>query len=157
MIDKFLTAYQTWPPEDQLKFAIIGVAIGAGLMLCFGIWGVGLFRDLMFYCSVWWRGWPEYQEHVGGLLPLPPTRPEMPQMHPLATLRKAIADKISPRTQPATPPVQPTAQPTAQKPPIPRAPTKLPPITVSDNLSDARTSHAPVDPRLPTRPVVPSS
>ncbi len=123
MIEQFLSAYQTWPPAEQLKFAVIAICIGAGLALCFGLWGVGLCKDFMFYCSVWWRGWPEYQEHVGGLLPPPPQRPEMPQRHPLATFRVLLA-KLT--------------QPGDTKPPE-----SLPEII------DARTSDAANDSRLP--------
>ena len=88
MADKFLTAYQQWPSDEQMKFAIVALLIVSTIVFCFAWWLVKLTQEFMFYCSVWWRGWPEYQEHVGHLLPGTPDRPEAPEGHPLATLRQ---------------------------------------------------------------------
>ncbi len=122
-IDKFLTAYQQWPSDEQMRFAMIVVAVSAAIAFCCCWWAVSLSRELLFYVSVWWRGWPEYQEHVGGLLPKTPDRPDEPQNHPLASLRPlgmfvhAVVQRMKPMTPAATVPAErePLPQPTLSK------------------------------------------
>lgn len=112
MIDKFLDAYRAWPSSDQREFAVVALLIVAAVVFCGSYGTYILLKELMFYVSVWFRGWPEYQEHVGGLLPKPPTRPDEPRQHPLATFRPAnIFGAVIARI------IQPVSAPTVETPP----------------------------------------
>lgn len=103
MFDKFLTAYQQWPSDEQMKFAVATLVVLAGIVFCFGWWLVSLTREFLFYLSVWWRGWPEYQEKLGHLLPGMPERPEALEQHPLGAFRRLVEAYQSWRTKPAEP------------------------------------------------------
>ena len=62
MIDKFLDAYKTWPPQTQLVYAVISTTCVFALLFLFGWWAVGLIRDGVYYFAVIYRGWPDDEE-----------------------------------------------------------------------------------------------
>ena len=59
MIDKFLDAYKTWPPQTQLVYAVVATTCVFVLLFLFGWWAVGLIRDGLYHLAVIYRGWPD--------------------------------------------------------------------------------------------------
>jgi hypothetical protein len=60
-VDKLLDAFTQWPTDQQMSFAIAALIVLSVLSLVFGWWGMMLLRDMLYYVTVWFRGWPEDQ------------------------------------------------------------------------------------------------
>jgi len=85
---QFFDAYQKWPPQNQMLFAIAAMVIGAVMLFVIGWWLSSLVRELFHYIAVWVRGWPKDEAPT-------PTSPSA-NASDMATLR-ALLDEVRQR------------------------------------------------------------
>ena len=57
-MEKLLDAYAAWPTDQQMTFGIVVLLLGSVLSFVWGWWAMMFARDLVYYISVWFRGWP---------------------------------------------------------------------------------------------------
>lgn len=57
-MDKFLDAYQQWPPSNQLILVVAVLLVGSTMGFVLSWWTMTFLRDVVHYLAVLVRGWP---------------------------------------------------------------------------------------------------
>ena len=63
-MSQFFDAYQKWPPQNQMIFAIAVMIVGAIMLFIIGWWLTYFLREMVYYIAVWIRGWPKDEAPV---------------------------------------------------------------------------------------------